>query len=713
MSSIPIQIQLFDAFLGQNEAIHSVLLPNVFSSGGSKNMYLDKMGRATIIDGYVKQNTTVLVSKTLSDPVQIAGLATHRTNTAGVFTRILLTVTDDRHNQVEIKKSADDGVTWIGLTDLGPLAVGRIPDFVQFGDVTFIPTGMGTPKAFDGTTITTAGATQSPTPVVAESSKSGVLSGIYRYKLVSREADGNRSPGSVASTNISTLTHQVELSWTQDSNTDVVGYEVYRTTGTGSIYYFVAYVAGINTLSYTDNISDDTIFSARALDEHGEPPPDVHFAVSHKGRMWWLRTDDAPTTGWWSDPNDPDSLNVAFNYLLFEESETQGDMITGGIGDFGDQLLIFTENTIWSVNGTGMLINGFIRDWNKERKNVQTGTVSKRSIVRVPIGAKYQNALGDTEQTQSRSVAYLTPQNDIRLFDGQSDTIISLPLRDTLARINPRARHKAHCLHDLARGQFVWFVPVDGSEECNRAVAWNYLWGVWYEWDAGSFASSTVHEDANHRRLLLVGEASPTVGGYIYRFFEGPTFNGTEFTGTWMTKPLRGVVNIKDDLTEALSYDKRFRWVDLTLRADSSSMSTGVSPAVHQWTLSWHTEDESDTPATTTVVPYDFVTLSSDPCEILTTNAGASGPTTILPVDWLSTSQVLHISTPLEHRKISFKKGDHDYHTGPAIRLRLSASRGRGSWSLEGMSLAYQVLGGDKRRLQFSPAVNLGPFVNL
>jgi hypothetical protein len=62
--AVPVQVQLFDAFLGTQEGIHSIILPDIFSSGGSKNVYIDKFGRTKKISGYSKQNATALTTNT-------------------------------------------------------------------------------------------------------------------------------------------------------------------------------------------------------------------------------------------------------------------------------------------------------------------------------------------------------------------------------------------------------------------------------------------------------------------------------------------------------------------------------------------------------------------------------------------------------------------------------------------------------------------------
>jgi hypothetical protein len=144
----------------------------------------------------------------------------------------------------------------------------------------------------------------------------------------------------------------VSLSWSQDSNVSVDGYEIYRTSGTGSTFYYVATLVGRATVAYTDNISDQTILENRVMEEHGDAPPVAYWCEPHKQRMWWLRTDTYPTRAYWSDPGLADSV-YAENFLDFSDSETVGDVITGALGNYEGLLVVFTEKAVWTVSGTG------------------------------------------------------------------------------------------------------------------------------------------------------------------------------------------------------------------------------------------------------------------------------------------------------------------------------------------------------------------------
>ena len=45
----PIQTQVFTVFMGTQEGIHSVALPAIYSSSGSRNLWIDKLARAKTV----------------------------------------------------------------------------------------------------------------------------------------------------------------------------------------------------------------------------------------------------------------------------------------------------------------------------------------------------------------------------------------------------------------------------------------------------------------------------------------------------------------------------------------------------------------------------------------------------------------------------------------------------------------------------------------
>ena len=331
--SIPIQVQLFDAFLGSQEGIHSIILPDVFSSGGSKNLWIDKYGRCKKVQGFAKQNSSAVTTDTGASATLCRALFPFRSNASAAFTRRLIGNFDDGVNESEIFSSTDSGATWTFVQDLGAGSIGTVPDFAQLGNVLIFTNGVVAPRSYDGTTWATAGGTQlgAPSPTAGAT---GNLRGHYKWKLVPFKSDATRKIGSVASAQLLLEDKQASLAWTADTDTDVVGYEVYRTTGVGAIFYFVEYVDGRTTVAFTDNKEDDLILENRGMEEHGDAPPSGIYKVeAHKQRMWYFRTDTATQRGYWSDPGDPDSV-YAENNLEFTDATSMGDVIVGAEGVF-------------------------------------------------------------------------------------------------------------------------------------------------------------------------------------------------------------------------------------------------------------------------------------------------------------------------------------------------------------------------------------------
>lgn len=669
--AIPITTQLFDAFLGTQEGIHSIILPDIFSSGGSTNLFIDKYARTKKISGYTKQNASAVTTDTGGSATLVRALWQYRSTGGGSITRQLLGVFDDGVNEWELWKSTDNGATWTFVSDFGSTVIGIVPDFAQFGDNLYITSGKVAPKVWNGTTLAAAGQTQSPTPSSAAGA-AGQLTGNYNWKLVSVLNDGTRKAGSVATTALSLQAKQGSLSWTADANTSVVGYEVYRTSGTGTVYYYTDYVDGRTTAAYTDNIADLTILENRVMAEHGDPPPTCYFAEPHKQRMWWGKTDTYPTRVYWSDPGLADEV-LGDNFLDFSDSETIGDSITGMIGNMEGRLVVFTERAVWTVSGTGQVI-GNIVDWTRIRTNCQIGCVHHRAAARVPAGAKYSDQEGKMQLTSVTTLAYLTPLNDIRLFDGDNDVIISNPVKTTLSDLNYASRGKSHCLHDGQRGEVAWMFPSGSNGEPDQAVVWNYRWGVWYKRSWG-FSSAAAVETSSSALLLLGGANATSTGGYVYQLWNGNSFDGSAITATWMTKALYGNQLINYAGQPAMSQRKRFRWVDFLFETEQTASLL----------VEWLSGGAPDNGAA-----LGSVTISPAASSILT----ADGDTL---VSFDGDTLVVSLQSTLLRAILQDTNGKYLHDEG--IRLRVGDAASNGSWSIEAMNLAYQILPGLQRRM--------------
>lgn len=668
--ALPLQVQLFDAFLGSQEGIHSIILPDIFSSGGSQNVYIDKFARVAQISGYTKQNSSAFTTDTGASAAMVRGLIPYRATSGGSITRKLIIVLDDQVNEWEIHVSTDQGGTKSFLYDAGAGSIGQIPDAAQYGDNLYIANGKVQPRVYNGATIAATGLTQSPTITATESASSGNLIGNYQYKLVSTIA-GVRQSGSIASTSVLLTNKQMGLAWTQDANASVDGYEIYRTTGTGSTYYYLTSIDGRAVVAYTDNIADLIILENRTLDEHGDAPPVAYFCEPHKQRMWWLRTDTYPTRGYWSDPSNPESVYPQ-SYLDFSDSETVGDQITGALGNYEGLMVVFTEKALWTISGTGIII-GDIPDWTKTRTNAQTGSVSHRSAVRIPAGSKYSDQTGQIQTVSTSSIAYFTPLGDVRLFDGESDVIVSHPLKDTLAAFNYAHRTKVWAVHDTANNQIAWFFPSGTATEPDTAAVWNYKFGVWYKWTPMPFGHGCEIDTASDPNLLLVGQAATATGAFVYKFLDGNSFSGAAIDAKWMTKALYG---INEQGKPALSARKRWRWADFLFRVNNNVTLT----------VEWLTGDSTDTAAalaSTTISPGQSFLITADGSMIITDD----GSSIVLAKQSAQAKALLHTASQ-------------DYLHDEGIRLRIGTNGTNGTWALEAMQLAYQVLPGLNRRDQ-------------
>ena len=669
MAEIALRTQLFDAFLGSQEGIHSIILPDLYSSGGSQNLYIDKYGRARSILGHEKLNASAITTNTGGSAVSVVGLFAYRSLAGGSDTRRLRAVVDDGTNEYEVWGSSNNGATWAFIKDLGSGSVGQLPDYAQMGDDAFLTDGVSVPQYDNGTTLANAGGTQSPT-ISSSAGSAGVLQGTYRWKLLSLK-DGVRQLGSVASTSLALNSEQGSLTWTADSDSDVTGYELYRTTGTGLIYFFVVYIDGRTTNSYTDNAPELAILENRLMAEHGDPPPTgARLVETHQQRMWFGGTDAKPRQVWYSDIGDPDSVYDE-NRIDLTDGESIGDELKALAGAFGSSLVCFHERSVWLISGTGQVI-GDIADWSITRTNARVGTVSSRAWQRVPAGAVYADQKGAFQTTGSTTLAYFTPFGDIRIFDGDNDLIISYPVIETLRDLNFSQRSKVISFSDPVRNEIGWIFPTESSATPNKSVVWNHAFGVWYVRTPQQFSSVLSTDFTAEGEVLLAGESSASVGGYLYKMWSGPTFDGTNIAVQWMTKTLYGV---DDQGRPDMSTTKRWRWADL-LTQNSSGVTFNVA-----W-LNGNVPNAASALGSKNVSPAGQTLLSSNK-SVVNSSDGSS-------IEAASESATI---------RIKLKDASVDYLHDEGMRLRISATSNQGQWAIEGLMMSWQPMPGLQRRM--------------
>jgi hypothetical protein len=237
-------------------------------------------------------------------------------------------------------------------------------------------------------------------------------------------------------------------------------------------------------------------------------------------------------------------------------------------------------------------------------------------------------------------------------------------------------------VHDVENGHVVWFWPSATAleDECTQAVVWNYRWGVWYVWPDMPMAASTTIETATDTQIVLTGEAQTTKGGFCYKFFSGNSFDGSNIPARWMTKVVYGTDNSWDvrNPQQLMPYIKRFRWLDLIAEAESDVTLT----------VEWMSGAASDEAvgrgsASQSIEPLGLQLITSDGNGIQT----ADGSNITLPFDSVQ-------------KIINLEGSNGDYIQDVGCRIRISDDAANGSWSLEGMTLGFQVLPEATRRLQ-------------
>lgn len=684
MAVLPVRHLLMQSLDGDHEGVESILLTEIFSSGGSRNLSMDKEARVIQILGYLHQNPAAITSNAGAAQMMLRALHHYTKQAGGVTTRQEIGIFDSQATHWEFRVSTDLGVTWTFVSDFGPTCVNTIPDFAQVGNLLFMTNGISSPQQWDGTVLGTAGGTQLAAPGYAKTG-AGNLSGNVAFRVVPM-IGSVRKLSSIQSVNFPVNLETGNVTWVADPDVTVTGYEVYRTTGSGSAFYLDGSVVGRLTVTFVTNQLDINLIIGRVLQEYGDPPPlGARFCEDHKQRVWYIGTNASPRTAWFSDPGLPASVYIAQNFIDCTDAESWSDNAVGGTGGFGGLLVIWLERSIWVISGTGVL-SGAVVDWVRRRTDAQIGTVHHRTVARIPAGAVYTNEKGDVVRTSAVTLAYLTPLSDIRIFDGNNDTIISHPKRATLSTMGYAERSKAFCIHDRTRQEVAWIYADGVALEPSTAVVWNYRHGVWFSRD-WPFACGLEVESSNSSSVLLAGSTLqiPGVGATCYQLWTGFTFDGGPINSQWMTKTLYGIGSFYDPTgyygKPLISMRKRWRWADLLV-----NVAGGGVTFIIEWIVGDNQADGA-------------VALGSSQFQIPgSTLADAQGN-----IIEDAGGNILRVSADgaLIRTKLQDALGRYAHSRG--LRLRIRATTVVSQWSLSGIDVGYQLLPGQTREIGTIP----------
>ena len=206
-----------------------------------------------------------------------------------------------------------------------------------------------------------------------------------------------------------------------------------------------------------------------------------------------------------------------------------GDYITG-ITLYGDQIIVFKENKIFSISWVGGQLL-----FNSVRRSSEIGCIAPDTIV------------------QKNGLIYFLSKNGVYTFDGQSTRSASDKISDKITNeLNPSTVQVSKAVvYD--KHEQIWFaVPKSPSTLPNRVYVMDYITGGWnaYDMDIEGLANLTIATDQIYASYPLpyssyslekigeqTGEESSFLGivsnGFVSEFGGVSTDLGSEFSAGW------------------------------------------------------------------------------------------------------------------------------------------------------------------------------------
>jgi len=188
-------------------------------------------------------------------------------------------------------------------------------------------------------------------------------------------------------------------------------------------------------------------------------------------------------------------------------------------------------------------------------------------------------------------------------------------------------------------------------------------------------SAATTVDTSSDTQVIIAGEAQLGKGGFAYKFFSGDSFDGDDIASRWITKVIYGGGEGQDSL---MAFLKRWRWLDIIAEAETDVTLT----------VEWMSGSSSDDAVSRGAASRSLVAVG---LQLITADGNG-----------IETSENSNIVVPYEsvQKIINLEGTNGDYVQDVGCRIRISDDSTNGSWSLEGMTLGYQVLPGATRRLQ-------------
>lgn len=556
---------------GKHEGASPLALVPLFNAEGSKNMRLVKPGIVRMVNGFASLNSTAVTTDTGASATRCTGLYHYLSRSSGAITRRDVAVFDDGVNEVELWDSDDGGATWTFLKDLGSGAVGLVPSFLQVENQLFITFGGSIAvQEYDGSSVSDAGQTQPNTPTVTTLG-AGNLTGTFQYKVAVIDSNGDVGPASDASSPKTKDQKELRVTFSAAGGSNL-GIRIFRTTGDGNFFFFLADVEGVSATTYDDNTDDRTLLSrGKGSANHGEAPPTgARFGMQHRARAIYLGTNANPNRFFYSDLGRGDTVTTGQFERVGEGEE--GDYLVTGFPEYEGVAVLFKEHSIWTLSGDGR------QTYSLDRSMAQAGTVGKNSVALVPGGGKFRDTTGELNTISKPVIAYLTPHGDARIFDGIADTIISNAAQDVFATMSYEHRDQAWVQIYPPYNWIIFAIPT--ADQTFSYIALDYTQGTWHPVDfLPNAACAAISESSTVSNILLAGQSKTSVGGTVYQFFTGTDADGSNITATMRTVPLHygDPLSIKRLAAVGSIFEAQASSLTVTLNIYEGMADTGAS----------------------------------------------------------------------------------------------------------------------------------------
>jgi hypothetical protein len=277
---------------------------------------------------------------------------------------------------------------------------------VSFQDETFISSN-GV-LIFDGNQLNEFGFYLYPDPIQSSTNTSAgnVADGTYQYVVVYEYFDARGDLLESAPSQVFTTTYAAGSARQYTLTLNLVGFStkqnmrvsIYRTTASGTIFYFLGSINNLtgSTLTYVDNIADATLQTNKILYTTGGVAeniisPNSNFVCQAKNRLWTFETGSTDTI--WFSKEIRSGFLPAFSDLLVQKVSSAGGELVA-LAQIDDKLIIFKERIIMALLGDGpteSLVGSFSVPL---QITSGMGCVTARSVVETPVGIFYASQEG-------------------------------------------------------------------------------------------------------------------------------------------------------------------------------------------------------------------------------------------------------------------------------------------------------------------------------